>query len=79
VDAVSCTIAPSDWDLLEWRYVLVTNSYNRQIQAQYAPLPGHDAFSGAGRQHLSLSFWLLLKFGLGGHWECPQHLAAAGS
>ncbi|KAL4854482.1 UV radiation resistance associated protein [Chlorella vulgaris] len=45
VDAVSCTIAPSDWDLLDWRYVLVTNSYNRQIQAQYAPLPGHDAFS----------------------------------
>jgi hypothetical protein len=23
VDAVSCTIAPNDWDLLDWRYVLV--------------------------------------------------------
>ncbi len=97
VDAVSCTIAPNDWDLLDWRYVLVrasllraepwrvrhassleftsvvqashcrrmiaaahrlltaaarrlaaqvTNSYGRQIKAQYAPLPGPDPFSG---------------------------------
>lgn len=93
VDAVSCTIAPGDWDLLDWRYVLVrvaschraavlvmagrrgkgqiacrqlasrpplhpltaapvlrcvqvTNSYGRQIKAQYAPLPGPDPFSG---------------------------------
>ncbi|KAI7841131.1 hypothetical protein COHA_005101 [Chlorella ohadii] len=45
VDAVSCTIAPNDWDLLDWRYVLVTNSYGRQIKAQYAPLPGPDPFS----------------------------------
>lgn len=45
VDAVSCSIAPNDWSLLDWRYVLVHNSYGRQIQAQYAPLPGHDAFS----------------------------------
>lgn len=46
MDAVSCSIAPNDWSLLDWRYVLVHNSYGRQIQAQYAPLPGHDAFSG---------------------------------
>jgi hypothetical protein len=46
VDAVSCTIAPNDWPLLEWRHVTVTNSYGRAIQAQYAPLPGQDAFSG---------------------------------
>lgn len=45
VDAVSCTIAPNDWGLLDWQYVLVTNSYGRQMQAQYAPLPGHDSFS----------------------------------
>ena len=47
VDAAPCSIAPNDWPLLDWRYVLVTNSYGRQLQAQYAPLPGHDPFSGA--------------------------------
>ena len=104
VDAVSCTIAPNDWDVLDWRcvlgralahqacalmlpttaarppwvtcsavcvaahlhapccsrattphllpdlphrsYVLVTNSYGRQIRAQYAQLPGGDPYSG---------------------------------
>ena len=46
VDAVSCTIAPNDWPLLDWRHVVVTNSYGREIQAQYAQLPGHDSFSG---------------------------------
>lgn len=56
VDAVSCTIAPNDWDLLDWRYVLVTNSYGRQIRAQYAPLPGHDPFSG-GLRRRSLAGW----------------------
>lgn len=60
VDAVSCTVAPGDWDLLDWRHVAVTNSYGRQMAAQYAPLPGHDPFAGAPLQRRRL---LLLSCG----------------
>jgi hypothetical protein len=63
VDAVSCTIAPSDWDLLDWRHVVVTNSYGRQMAAQYAPLPGHDDFSGAPRPWQACGRWLGLVAG----------------